>query len=80
VALGSRSKHDPASELLRIHLLRLSEKGYKQHSGGEFGWCRAGEIGQIPLSGGPESYVAGFSKAFRTVSLSWTLAIFERKG
>ena len=25
---------------------RLSEKGYKQHSGGKFGWCRAGEIGR----------------------------------
>src|SRR5215208_8041576 len=33
-------------ELPRILLLRLSEKGYKQHSGGEFGWCRAGEIGR----------------------------------
>jgi hypothetical protein len=32
--------HDPASELRRIHLLRLSEKGYEQRSEREFG--RAG--------------------------------------
>src|SRR5215208_7722863 len=35
-----------AAQWLKSSVERLSEKGYKQHSGGEFGWCRAGEIGR----------------------------------
>jgi hypothetical protein len=31
---------------LKSSFQRLSEKGYKQHSVGEYGWCRAGEIGR----------------------------------
>src|SRR5215211_686974 len=34
------------SKWLKSSLERLSEKGYKQYSGGEYGWCRAGEIGR----------------------------------
>src|SRR5215212_6973780 len=50
---------------------RLSEKGYKQHSGGEFGWCRAGEIGRnTPLRRPGElrcRLLQGFSDSLSTL-------------
>ena len=59
---------DSVYELPRIHLLRLSEKGYEQHSDRGFGWYTEGEMYEKSLIGGPQGYAASASKAFRTVS------------
>src|ERR671910_3351912 len=57
---------------LKSTVERLSEKGYKQHSGGEFGWCRAGEIGRnTPLRRPGElrcRLLQGFSDSLSTHS------------
>jgi hypothetical protein len=67
------------SGLPRIPLLRLSEKGYKQHSGGEFGWCRAGEIGRnTPLRQPGElrcRLLQGFSDSLRRGILRSSLPV-----
>ena len=45
-------------ELRRISLLKLSEKGYEQHSDRGFGWYTEGEMYEKTLIGGPQGYAA----------------------
>jgi hypothetical protein len=60
--------HDPASELPRIPLPRLSEKGSEQRSEGGFGRYEEAEMGRKEPSGRSVGYATGAYKTFRTVS------------
>src|SRR5215207_6694061 len=58
------------SEFRRIHLPKLSEKGYEQRSDGEFSRYTESEMDRKPRFGGSHGYAAGSLETFRTVSLS----------
>ena len=52
------------SELTRIALLILYEKGYKRRSHRGFGLYMEGEMGRKSFFGGPEDYAVSASEAF----------------
>src|SRR5215217_1389055 len=56
------------SEFRRIHLPKLSEKGYEQRSDGEFSRYTESEMDRKPRFGGSHGYAAGSLETFRTVS------------
>ena len=57
-----------ASELPRISLPKLSEKGYERPSEHVFGPIQKPKWAEEPLFCGPEGYTLGASETFQTVS------------